>query len=308
MSKTNEVYKKLKRQNGEAFAKEIRKECPIALEDDRILSIVKHAGKNPDDVKTLSKIIHGLLSEKTESHVKAECPLELLDKAGYNAYIVTDKESQNRIEKYFIESEKLCTFSSDRYKNYHIINAVKKNVDEIKRENFKTPERQDEYGTSVISIQCRDGFISIKNRYNHSVNNCDSTFGNNPDNIIEGLKAAIERKFEINLGKSNCDAIENFIIVDNKLFKTVSEINGIYYGYTAVVANGRIVELEDHEYLYEYFIFDLKTKMLRLFDVTIRDSFPEDFNRCYGGRKSLRVDSDGNLMDGDKLLFGVDRT
>ena len=43
-------------------------------------------------------------------------------------------------------------------------------VDNIKREDFKHPERQDEYGTSVISIQFskeHGNSLAIINRYNH---------------------------------------------------------------------------------------------------------------------------------------------
>ena len=50
--------------------------------------------------------------------------------------------------------------------------------------------RQDEYGTSVISIQFdRDDThtLSIKNRYNHKVEKPDATFSNNLNNIVAGL-------------------------------------------------------------------------------------------------------------------------
>ena len=52
----------------------------------------------------------------------------------------------------------------------------------IRSENFKKPIREDEYGTSVMSIQFTKDeahTLSIKNRYNHSVVNPDATFSNN---------------------------------------------------------------------------------------------------------------------------------
>ena len=72
-----------------------------------------------------------------------------------------------------------------------------KDVDKIKR--GKPPQRDDEYGTSVISIQVfkEGGFISIKNRYNHTVQNCDNTLNSNPDNIILGLSDAIKHHFHV---------------------------------------------------------------------------------------------------------------
>ena len=78
-------------------------------------------------------------------------------------------ELENAIKQYFAPDEELCTFRDpSRFQRYHIINAVRKDVDKIKRGN--PPQRDDEYGTSVISIQIlkTGGFISIKNRYNHN--------------------------------------------------------------------------------------------------------------------------------------------
>ena len=74
-------------------------------------------------------------------------------------------EKQNAIKKYYAPGEEICTFRDpERFKRYYIINAVRKDVDKIKRGN--PPQRDDEYGTSVISIQVlkTGGFISIKNR------------------------------------------------------------------------------------------------------------------------------------------------
>lgn len=306
-NKNNSIFNKLKRQNGEKFAKALRIEAPIAFEDDRILDIVKHAGNDENDVKLISKTVHSLLSKKEEEEIVTECPLSLLDKAGYNAYFVTDAKSQDAIKKYFASDEELCTFGSDRWKNYNIINAVKKDVDLIKRSDFKEPKRQDAYGTSVISIQCRNGFISIKNRYNHKVPNCDATFSNNPDNIIKGLKSSIENKFKIKLGNSKEDTPDGFIIAQNKLFKVVNEINGIYYGVYAIIKNGEIIEMKEHEYLYEYFIFNMQSKTLKRFNNDFKDQFADDFNKYYGGKSTLRVDRGGNLCDGDIIIIGVEK-
>ena len=82
--------------------------------------------------------------------------------------------------------------------------AVKKNVDEIKSEDFKKPRREDDYGTSVISIQfskSKINYLSIKNRYNHTITdvNPDSTYGNNLDNIIVGLTQAFVETYNLKL-------------------------------------------------------------------------------------------------------------
>lgn len=80
----------------------------------------------------------------------------------------------------------------------HVFFAIKTNVDSIQRKHFLNPERQDEYGTSVISIQFTKDescTLSIKNRYNHRVINCDATFSNNLDNIIPGLTRSFEKYY-----------------------------------------------------------------------------------------------------------------
>ena len=73
--------------------------------------------------------------------------------------------------------------------------AVKKNVKDIRRKDFDSPERDDEYGTSVMSIQFnREGTtrVSIKNRYNHTVENPDATLGNDLEKIAPGLTYSFE--------------------------------------------------------------------------------------------------------------------
>ena len=67
----------------------------------------------------------------------------------------------------------------------------------------------------MISIQIDkvNNYVSIKNRYNHTVENPDCTFNNNLDNIIPGLIKSFENKLNICLNK-NCifvnDVIQNF--------------------------------------------------------------------------------------------------
>ena len=114
---------------------------------------------------------------------------KIINKPKYNLVECTTESDIEKFRKYYAVGEELCTFGDkDRLKRCRVFFAVKKNVDEIKRENFKEPKREDEYGTSVISIQfTKDGTntLSIKNRYNHRVNNPDATYKNNLDNIIE---------------------------------------------------------------------------------------------------------------------------
>lgn len=172
------VYQKLKRQNGEGFARTLRDYHNGLLEIPDIDVIVRHAGH---DAQPLLPYLMSLLAVNDNASAPVpEDPFVLLDRAGYSAFYADTLEKQNSIKHYFAQGELLCTFNdAARYKKYHIVHAVKKDVDAIKRQDFQGKEaRQDDYGTSVISIQMlkTGGFISIKNRYNHSVSGCDNTF------------------------------------------------------------------------------------------------------------------------------------
>ena len=128
---------------------------------------------------------------------------ELMAEAGYDIYKCETEEDIQSFKKYYAPREGICTFQGGRLNSCHVFFAVKKNVDEIKRSPNGRPERQDEYGTSVISIQFtkEKNFVKITNRYNHTVENCDSTFSNNLDNIIPGLTRAFEREYDLHIGR-----------------------------------------------------------------------------------------------------------
>ena len=106
--------------------------------------------------------INGLIENK-ENVVKTDkTPYELLQDAGYTLYECKTEEEIESFMKYYREDELLCTFIyQDRLKSCFVFFAVKNNVDEIKRENFKNPTREDLYGTSVISIQFMRGSLNI---------------------------------------------------------------------------------------------------------------------------------------------------
>jgi len=150
--------------------------------------------------------------------------------------------------------------------------AVKENVDQIKREDFVKPSRQDEYGTSVISIQftkTSTHTLSIKNRYNHTVNNPDATFSNNLDNIIPGLTDSFARAGYVQTYVKPCFELPNYVLAaDGKYYKYNIEINNIYYCPNNVI----IDNFEVHEYnkdsfiVFDYFILDLKEKKILLYD------------------------------------------
>ena len=283
------MYNIIKRQNGEAFAKAILHYDASLFELENLSSIVKFAGRNALPILgTLKKIKEVEIKKTLEK--KGKSPYELLAEAGYDAFLADTFEKQNSIQKYFAKGEDLCTFRDpNRYKNYYIIHAVKKNVDEIKREDFRgIEERQDEYGTSVISIQLlkKGGFISIKNRYNHTVKGCDNTFDSNPDNIIEGLSDAIKEDFKVNF----IDLPNYYIYVNGMILHYYGEYGGVYSGDGFYFRNGKLHEVnKDKEFLInDYFLFDMQKKEFsslfypgsfydNVYDLYYNDEYADEF-------------------------------
>lgn len=214
----------------------------------------------------------------------SKTPKELLDDAGYDLFECKTVEEVNSFKKYFILGEQLCTFldPASRLENKYVFFAVKKNILDIKREDFLIPDRQDEYGTSVISIQFtrdKNNHLSIKNRYNEVVNNPDSTFDNNLDNIIPGLTMSFYKAYGIReIYDENSEfQMENYISVNEEYFKFNYKLNDIYYCTNNIIAlNGKVIKYDPEKYIImDYFIIDLVNKKVDLFDNKLRDSFSE---------------------------------
>ena len=207
-------------------------------------------------------------------------PEELMSEAGYVLVECYNEGDIQAFRKYYAPGEELCTFKGGRLDRCRVFFAVKKNVLDIKREDFKKPKREDEYGTSVISIQfTKDGTytLSIKNRYNHTVNNPDATFSNNLDNIIPGLTKSFERyKGIIQMYKIKNFEIKGYVMAnDGKYYKYNYEINNVYYcPDNIIIDNFNVKRYDKSRYLIiDYFIIDLSNKSISLYDKKLSDSF-----------------------------------
>ncbi len=256
------MYDIIKKQNGEHFAKAIRNYDNGIFDVPDIDKIVKYAGP---DAEPIMNYLVSLKNIQIEEHAAHKDPIALLDKAGYNAYVADTLEKQNAIKKYYARGEELCTFRDpDRFKKYYIINAVRKDVDKIKREDFTKPERDDRYGTSVISIQVlkTGGFISIKNRYNHTVNNPDNTLNSNPDNIIPGLADAIKHHFNVDFSSRQVLLYGNYTLIDKQIYHYQGEQNNVYWSENSYLIDGHIVEInkDSQIMLGDGLLLDLKQK------------------------------------------------
>ena len=261
MSKS--IYDIIKRQNGEAFAKAIRRFDSGIFDIPNLPEIVKFAGRN---ARPLLPFLESLKKVEIKEVETGKSPFQLLEEAGYDAFYVDSLEKQNSIQKYFAKGEELCTFKDEkRYQHYHIIHCVKKGADKLKRSDFKGKEqREDEYGSSVISIQIlkNGGFIKICNRYNHRVQSPDNTFSSNPDNIIYGLTKSIEKYLNVSLNAAQGMA-DGYTYQNGQIFKFHTELQNTYIGDGFCVKNGRVKFFnKDYEIVADMFIFNLKDKFI----------------------------------------------
>ena len=305
----------IKKRYGENMSKLCRELFPTLLESNGLLSslMLSKFGDNHflyDDLKEYDLIydfedyICSLVDiENNNQIVSSKSPEELLDEVGYILYECHSEEDIQSFKKYYAPGEEICTiYKGNRLDRCFVFFAVKKDVHLIKRENFKNPKRQDQYGTSVISIQfTRDNShtISIKNRYNHSVDNPDSTFSNNLDNIIPGLTSSFEKYYGlIQKNKKHTLEIPDYVMADDgKFYKYNYEINNIYYCIDNIIIDNFEVKKYDHEkyIIMDYFIVDLINKKVRLYDESIRDSFIEHFDNI--DKIVILKDTDNKIID-----------
>ena len=295
----NQDLKIIKNKYGEKMMHLCREMFPTILETEGALSkillekfepsrfiyddIVKY--KLIDDFKNYIYNIYDLSSEEEIQIEKT--PSELLEEAGYILYECKTEEDIQSFKKYYKKGEELCTFKGNRLNRCHVYFAVKKEVDNIKREDFENPKRQDLYGTSVISIQFTKDpshILSIKNRYNHTVPNPDATFSNDLDNIISGLTDS----FAVHYGMKQRFKVDDFEIPgyvmanDGKYYKYNKEIGNVYYcPDNIIIDNFEVKKFPKEKYIVlDYFILDLKTGEITLYDDCITDSFPDTIEDC----------------------------
>ncbi len=198
-------------------------------------------------------------------------PQELLASVGYDLYECHSEKDIQKFKKYYEPDEELCTFNGGRLNQCYVFFAVKKDVDNIKRENFKKPQRQDLYGTSVISIQFDKNdahTLSIKNRYNHTVTNPDATFSNNLDNIVEGLTDSFALHYNLKQAHiTKFDIPEYTRDNQGKYYKYNYEMYGTYYGTNNIIIDyRRAIRYPKERYiLADYFIIDRQEKTIKCY-------------------------------------------
>lgn len=317
--------KRIKKSYGEQMMHLCRELFPKILETEGLLPYLlkEHFPINShflaEDIKENNKTnefknyIFSLIDVENNSQiVETKSAIELMSDAGYILYpeCKTEKDIQS-FKKWWSSGEELCTFNGGRLGSCRVWFAVKKNAKEIKRKDFKNPTRQNEYGTSVISIQFSRGSgqcLSIKNRYNHTVNNPDNTFNSDLDNIIPGLADAFERDYGARDKSGRSKSIfelNNYVCVNGKFYHYNYELGNIYYCDGGVIIdNFEVKRLPPHQMLMDYFVVDFNKKTISIIDENFQDSFCDSIDKI----KQMSF-SNGILRilaeDGNEIEIGV---
>ena len=208
-------------------------------------------------------------------------PFYLMKKKGYTLYQCKTQEDIDYFKKYYDPKEELCTFSDpNRLKSTNVFFAVKDGAEKLKREDFKNPDRCDDYSKSVISIQFDKGTtntLSIISRYNTTVRNPNATFGNNLEFITPGLTRSFEEYFGYNIDSYNGSLdIPGYVKTkEGKHYKYNYKINNVYYcPNNVIIYKNKVTRLDREKYiLLDYFIIDLVNKRVGVYDDRIDDSF-----------------------------------
>ena len=302
----NSDLKILKKKYGENFSKLCRNLFPSILEEEGTLvsiitSLFKESHFLYDDlikynmVYSFQKLVMNEYGKKTNSVIDTgKSPYELFKEQGYTLKECHTNEEILSYKKYYAKGEELCTFNDNRLKTNRVFFAVKDNALEIERKS--EPQREDEYGTSVLSLQFTidTNYISIKNRYNHTVNNPDATYQNNLENIAEGLTYSFEKCLGIKQSNAQGDfEIPNYVrAADGKYYRYNFECNNIYYCPDNIIIDSfNEVSFPKEKYiLFDVFLLDLVDKKLEKYDKSCYDGAEKIFSNI----KSIKIENNGD--------------
>ena len=277
--------KKIKKLYGEDFAKLCRTLFSRILDDEgKLLEILlsKFAPSRTlyDELIKQDRVFEfkGMIYKaagiaKPERKDIEKTPEQLLAEAGYRLYRCKTDRDVKSFKRFYHHDELLCTFRDPhRIKNCEIFFVVREDVDQIKREDFSHPQREDRYGTSVMSLQFykEDGELSIKNRYNHTVENPDATYCNDLDSIIPGLTDSFAKYYgldsRVDYSRYPDLQLAHYVQDEKGVAHRFNElINGIFFCENNVVINrdGIAVQYDKGRYeLVGTFLIDKSSKTM----------------------------------------------
>lgn len=282
--------KKIKQLYGEEFMKLCRTLFPTILDDGMLLNVltenfatntrslasdIKRRGMEEAFTDFVYSKYDKMKSTSKETTKTTKTPYEILSDAGYNLYEATTYGQTLEYRKYYEQGEELCTFDdTQRVKRCVCFWAIRKNVEEFKRDYGTEAFREDLYSTSVLAIQftkSKRARVSIKSRYNHTVDNPDAVFGNDLELLAPGLTESFEELLVEKGFSLKTKEEENLKLPrykkgpDDKYYKYNLRINGTYY------CPGNIVFMRDRmeefsnpekEILIDNYLLDLSKKTL----------------------------------------------
>jgi len=291
----NQNYELAKKSFGENSAKLIRDNYQESLDNTEFLDYISEKCKTRTNAKNVLSNIENLLylknsylnESKNRKEAESEGDLEeILQEVGYNHKIIKDVKELMEFKKYYSSSpdEVICTYNNPqgRLGNYHMLVLSKKDLDKIKRS--KNPQREDEYSTSLLNIQIhkKHNNVSIKSRYNHTVNNPDAVHSNNLEKIAPGLTTAVERKLGIQINRKNDEALpDNLKLAGNNVISYWIERNNVYVGEDVYVDNDEVHWIDpNQELIVEQFLINFKDKTVKDLLGTDNSLLQEDLEKA----------------------------
>jgi hypothetical protein len=272
--------KRIKKKYGEELAHFCRDNFSSILETEGKLSEILYSLFEPttrlyddlcnnDLLDDFVDLIYQQLDPPKEEKCTDKSPFVLMREAGYTLYECLSENDIKQFKKFYYPGEELCTFKTHRLDKCYVFFAIKDGAEKLKREDIIIPNRQDEYGTSVISIQftkTNANMVSIKNRYNHSVNNPDATFSNNLDNIIPGLRYSFNHSYGFNIPHfaHNLELPGYILASDGRYYHFNYEVDGIYYcSNNVIIENYEPKHFDSSKYLlFDTYLIDLENKKI----------------------------------------------
>ena len=223
-----------------------------------------------------------------------ETPYELLKKKGYTLVECTTEAEVQSMKKYYAPGEELCTFHGRRLDESVVFFAIREDAKQLDRDSFKKPQREDPYGTSVLSIQFLRLFphtLNIITRYNYAVDNPGGTYSNDLDEIIPGLSASFkklltERGFQFPTNDQEEFEIPGYEKAnDGKLYKiNLNYMAGRFAGPgNIILRNGNVKQLPNHQILIDAYILDRKANTISFCDEMMgKDGFMDALGEIQG--------------------------
>ena len=302
----NSDLKILKKKYGENFSKLCRELFSSILENEgELVSIITSLFKEShflyddlityDRIKSFQRLVMNKYNKKLDSVIDTEkTPYELFKEQGYTLKECLTNEEILSYKKYYAKGDERCSFNGNRLKTNRVFFAVKDNALEIKRKS--EPQREDEYGTSVLSLQFTldTNYLSIKNRYNHTVKNPDATYQNNLENIAEGLTYSFEKYLGIKQSNAQGDfEIPNYVrTADGKYYRYNFEVNNKYYCPDNIIIDSfNEVSFPKEKYiLSDAVLLDVVDKKVEKYDKSCYDAAEKVFSNI----KSIKIENNGD--------------